>query len=137
MTDSHPPLSILLVEDHADTACVIAKVLETMGHSVEAIATVEDAVKAVVERQFDLIISDVGLPDGSGVSLIHGIRPFCEAPAIALTAYDSEEDIALCLRAGFDLHLAKPASPADLHEAIQAALRARAKHPQAQRFRKR
>jgi len=125
MSDDSSHLSILFVEDHADTARVIAKVLETMGHEVQTASSIEDAVKIVIERRFDLIISDVGLPDGSGVGLIHGIRPFCDAPAIALTAYSGEEDIARCLRAGFDLHLAKPASPTELREAIETARRAR------------
>jgi CheY-like chemotaxis protein len=125
MTTASSSLSILLVEDHADTAHVIAKLLEGMGHAVRTAASVEDAVKGVIEHQFDLIISDVGLPDGSGVGLIHGIRPFCDAPAIALTAYSEAEDVARCLRAGFDLHLAKPASPAELREAIQTVLQRR------------
>jgi CheY-like chemotaxis protein len=125
MPDDSPLLSILFVEDHADTARVIAKLLETMGHEVQTASSVEDAVRLVIERRFDLILSDVGLPDGSGVGLIHGIRPFCDAPAIALTAYSSAEDIARCLRAGFDLHLAKPASPVELREAIETARRAR------------
>jgi CheY-like chemotaxis protein len=125
MSDDSSLLSILFVEDHADTARVIAQLLETMGHEVQTASSVEDAVKIVIEGRFDLIISDVGLPDGSGVGLIHGIRPFCDAPAIALTAYSSEEDAARCLRAGFDLHLAKPASPAGLREAIETVRRAR------------
>ena len=125
MSDDSSHLSILFVEDHADTARMITKLLETMGHEVQTASSVEDAVKIVIERQFDLIISDVGLPDGSGVGLIHGIRPFCDAPAIALTAYSSEEDIARCLRAGFDLHLAKPASPTELRDAIEAVRRTR------------
>jgi CheY-like chemotaxis protein len=125
MPDDSSLLSILFVEDHADTARVITQLLETMGHEVQTASSVEDAVKIVIERRFDLIISDVGLPDGSGVGLIHGIRPFCDAPAIALTAYSSGEDIARCLRAGFDLHLAKPASPAELRAAIETARHAR------------
>ena len=114
------PLSILVVEDHADTADVLARILTAMGHSVRTAGSVEAAVKNVIDHRFDLIISDVGLPDGNGVSLIHGIRRFCRTPAIALTGYSAEDDIARCKRAGFDLHLAKPIDPAKLREAIES-----------------
>lgn len=113
-------LSILLVEDHLDTAQAIGHFLMALGHSVRTADSVETAVKNVVEHQFDLIISDVGLPDGNGVSLMHGIRPFCSTPAIALTGYSGEDDIARCKRAGFNLHLTKPIDPATLQEAISS-----------------
>jgi len=124
----HRPLSILLVEDHADTAAMIASLLAQHGHAVQLVGSVEGAVRSVVEQTFDVIISDVGLPDGSGVSLMHGIRPFCRTPAIALTAYGSREDIECCRRAGFDLHLAKPADFAALSAAIEKVV---AKNPDA------
>ncbi len=113
-------LSILLVEDHADTALAIESFLEMMGHSVRTACSVETAVRNVVEHRFDLIISDVGLPDGNGVSLMHGIRPFCDTPAIALTGYSGEDDVARCKRAGFNLHLMNPVGPLALQEAIES-----------------
>ena len=112
------PLSILIVEDHADTAQIMAIHLSGQGHSVCTAGSVEEAVKNVVEQKFDLIISDVGLPDGNGVSLMHGIRPFCDTPAIALTGYSGDDDVERCLRAGFNMHLAKPVSPQKLRDAI-------------------
>ncbi len=116
------PLSILLVEDHQDTALVVGGFLKMLGHTVATADSVETAVKQVVTHRFDLIISDVGLPDGNGVSLMHGIRPFCNTPAIALTGFSSEDDIARCKRAGFNLHLTKPVGGQDLQNAIAATV---------------
>jgi len=121
----NPPqksLAILLVEDHEDTAMAIGTFLSIMGHSVKTADTVETAVKNVIDHRFDLIISDVGLPDGNGVSLIHGIRRFCNTPAIALTGYTGADDVDRCMRAGFDMHLAKPISPEHLEVAIGSLL---------------
>lgn len=112
------PLSILLVEDDADTAFAIGRYLMILGHVTKTAGSVEEAVKAVVDEQFDLIFSDVGLPDGNGVSLIHGIRRFCDTPAVALTGYTGDEDAARCIRAGFNLHLSKPVNAEDLQTAI-------------------
>ena len=116
-------LSILLVEDHADTAGALSAFLAGEGHLVSMAASVSEAVKCVVGQKFDLIISDVGLPDGNGVSLMHGIRAFCETPAIALTGFGTDDDAKRCLRAGFSLHLSKPVPPKKLLEAIETALR--------------
>jgi CheY-like chemotaxis protein len=120
MTDPapNPSLSILLVEDHPDTALAIGNLLAMMGHTVQSADSVEAAVRVVIGNRFDLIISDVGLPDGNGVSLMHGIRPFCDTPAIALTGYGGDDDVARCLRAGFNRHLTKPVGARQLGEAI-------------------
>jgi CheY-like chemotaxis protein len=118
---AHSPnksLSLLIVEDHADTALAIGNYLAKLGHNVRTAGSVEAAVKNVIDHRFDLIFSDVGLPDGNGVSLMHGIRRFCDTPAIALTGYSSADDIARCMRAGFNLHLKKPVGPEMLREAI-------------------
>jgi CheY-like chemotaxis protein len=119
---SKPALAIRLVEDHADTARVVVSFLTTNGHKVMVAGSVEVAVKHVIEHQFDVIISDVGLPDGNGVSLINCIRPFCKTPAIAVTGYSSDADVERCLNAGFDLHLGKPLNPEKLLEAIDKVI---------------
>lgn len=118
------PVSILLVEDHKDTAMAVRMFLSSMGYEVTTADSVEAAVKNVVQTEFDVIISDVGLPDGNGVSLINCIRPFCRTPAIALTGYSSPGDVERCKRAGFDLHLAKPPNPQALREAIESLVAA-------------
>lgn len=116
------PISILLVEDHADTAEVMVGFLSQMGYAVRLADCVEVAVRMVIDHKFDLIISDVGLPDGNGVSLMSCIRPFCDTPSIAVTAFGREEDIERCRKAGFNLHMTKPVAPEALHRAITSVL---------------
>ena len=99
---------VLVIEDHEDTAYVMARMLEDMGHSTANANSVASAVDILTREKFDLIISDIGLPDGNGVSLMHAVRAFCATPAIALTGYGMREDIERCLHAGFNKHITKP-----------------------------
>lgn len=101
-------LRVLVVEDHEDTAWAYRNVLKKLNCEVRTAGTVAEALDILLKDAFDVILSDVGLPDGDGVKLIHGVRRFCDTPAIAITAFDSSEDVGNCLRAGFDLHMAKP-----------------------------
>ena len=101
-------LRILMIEDHKDTALVMVRMLEDMGHHVVPANSVASAIDVLTREKFDLIISDIGLPDGNGVSLIHAVRAFCSAPAIALTGYGMREDVERCLKAGFNKHITKP-----------------------------
>lgn len=100
-------LRVLLLEDHEDTARVMGKVLVQMGHEVETSATVAAASEKLRERKFDVILSDIGLPDGTGIDFIRA-REICQTPAVALTGYRMAEDVEECLQAGFDEHLTKP-----------------------------
>jgi CheY-like chemotaxis protein len=111
-------MKVLLIEDHEDTALIIARGLETVGHSVARANSVASAVAVLTREQFDVIISDIGLPDGNGIPLIYAIREFCHVPAIALTGYGNPEDIERCLRAGFNRHLTKPVSFETLRQTI-------------------
>jgi PAS domain S-box-containing protein len=101
-------LKVLMIEDHEDTAIVMAHMLKDMGHTVIPADSVASAVDVLTREKFDLILSDVGLPDGNGVSLIHAVRAFCDTPAIALTGYGMREDVERCLKAGFNKHVTKP-----------------------------
>ena len=101
-------LKVLVIEDHEDTAIVMARMLEDMGHNIVPASSVASAVDILTREKVDLIISDIGLPDGNGVSLIHAVRTFCDAPAIALTGYGMREDVERCLNAGFNKHVTKP-----------------------------
>jgi len=111
-------MKVLLIEDHEDTALIIARGIETMGYSVARANSVASAVAVLTREQFDVIVSDIGLPDGNGIPLIYAVREFCQAPAIALTGYGNREDIERCLRAGFNRHLTKPVSFETLRQAI-------------------
>jgi PAS domain S-box-containing protein len=111
-------LSVLMIEDHEDTALVMARMLEDMSHRVVPANSVASAIDILTRQKFDLIISDIGLPDGNGVSLIHAVRAFCGAPAIALTGYGMREDVERCLQAGFNRHVTKPVTFEALQQII-------------------
>lgn len=111
-------MKVLLIEDHEDTALIIARGIETMGHSVAQANSVASAIALLTQEQFDVIVSDLGLPDGNGIPLIYAVREFCHAPAIALTGYGNREDVERCLRAGFNKHLTKPVSFETLRQTI-------------------
>jgi PAS domain S-box-containing protein len=103
------PLRILLVEDHVDTAAVMKRLMKRLGHDVVLAGTVEGALEAWDAGEFDLLMSDVGLPDGTGLDVIRSIRDSGSGvPAIALTGFGMEEDVQRCLSAGFTAHLTKP-----------------------------
>jgi len=101
-------MKVLVIEDHEDTAIVIARMLEDMGHNIVSANSVASAVDILIREKFDLIVSDIGLPDGNGVSLISAVRAFCDAPAVALTGYGTRKDVERCLNAGFNKHVTKP-----------------------------
>jgi PAS domain S-box-containing protein len=100
--------SILIVEDHDDTAEVMARLLKKRGYSVERCATVAHALESLKANSFDLLVSDIGLPDGTGIELIQRIRQSSGLPAIALTGYGTEQDAPEYRDAGFDGMLTKP-----------------------------
>lgn len=101
-------INILLVEDHKDSAEVMSRLLRAKGYSVETCSTVAEALKIASERHFNLILSDIGLPDGNGIDLIRQIREHSPIPAIALTGFGTDQDISRYKEAGFDAHLTKP-----------------------------
>jgi CheY-like chemotaxis protein len=114
------PLSILLVEDHTDTAEVMADLLETWGHRVEVASSLAEArAVALGNPALDLVLSDLGLPDGSGLDLMRELTERLALPGIALSGYGMEEDVRQSRAAGFRTHLTKPVTM----EALQAAIR--------------
>ena len=115
------PLRILLVEDHRDTALIMRRLLMVDGHQVETAGDVATAIEAARRNDFDLLLSDLGLPDGSGLDLIRSLRQSgFTLPAIALSGYGQEEDVAQSRAAGFAQHLIKPVTRAQLKDAIAA-----------------
>ncbi len=101
-------LRILLVEDHTDTARVLTKLLSGDGHTVRSAGTVADALALAASEPFDLLISDVGLPDGTGTDLVRRLRDVRPVRGIALTGFGTPEDVSATLDAGFAAHLTKP-----------------------------
>jgi signal transduction histidine kinase/ActR/RegA family two-component response regulator len=100
-------LRILLVEDHEDTVRAMSWLLRRIGHEVSVARTVRDAIAEANRTPFDLLISDIGLPDGTGWDVIRQM-PRRDMPAIALTGFGMEQDVARSLAAGFTEHLTKP-----------------------------
>ena len=117
-----PPTSglrILLVEDHGDTARMMRQLLMMDGHDVKAAGDVATALALAKAGPFDLLLSDLGLPDGSGIDLMRELRRRGNnLPGIALSGYGREEDLRHSREAGFAVHLTKPTSPEKLAEAI-------------------
>jgi len=127
-------LKILVVEDKADCRHLVAKLLTQHGCLVHEVASVAAALEAFTFFAPDILISDIGMPDADGYSLIQTIRdkfPKTKATlgAIALTAHARSEDREQALAAGFDLHLAKPLDPALLYSAISNLAAQRTKDP--------
>jgi two-component system CheB/CheR fusion protein len=113
------PLRILLVEDHGVTAKMMRMVLTTDGHTVQDAGDVATALELADQHRFDLLVSDLGLPDGSGHDLMRGLRERGHKfPGIALSGYGQTDDIQRSHEAGFAAHLTKPAS----REAVLAAV---------------
>jgi signal transduction histidine kinase/CheY-like chemotaxis protein len=101
-------INILLVEDHKDSAEVMSRLLRAKGYSVETCGTITEALMIAKDEHFNLIVSDIGLPDGNGIDLIRTIRQRSSIPAIALTGFGMDQDIKRYKEAGFDAHLTKP-----------------------------
>ncbi len=116
------PLRVLLVEDHGVTAQMIRMVLAEKGHNVETAGDVSTALTLANGRTFDLLLSDLGLPDGSGHDLMRELRARGHSiPGIALSGYGQESDIRRSYEAGFIAHLIKPASRESVLEAVESA----------------
>jgi signal transduction histidine kinase len=114
------PLRILVVDDHEHTTRVLSNLLRSLGHSVQCAGTVREAIACAGEHPVDLLISDLGLPDGSGLDLIRELRTNHSFPAIALSGYGMEDDRNASLAAGFSHHLTKPVTLDQLQAAIAA-----------------
>lgn len=110
--------SILLVEDHEDTRVVLESLLRRQKHEVKAAGSAQEALKLAEEGSFDFVISDIGLPDQSGLELMEQLRDRFGLRGIGLSGYGMEEDIARASKAGFVRHLTKPIRLDRLNEVI-------------------
>jgi signal transduction histidine kinase/CheY-like chemotaxis protein len=102
------PLRILLTEDHEATRAILTRLLTRAGHHVRAAGNVSDALALAAQHTFDLLVSDLGLPDGHGSDLMRELRDRYGLRGIALSGYGMEEDVRESAAAGFALHLTKP-----------------------------
>ena len=110
--ESEPPrmkhVQILFVEDHEDTARVLGRILRNAGFDLSHAGTVAEARSLAGTRRFDLLISDLGLPDGSGLDLMKALREAQGMKGIALSGFGTDDDVAASQAAGFSAHLTKP-----------------------------
>jgi PAS domain S-box-containing protein len=123
---SHPPEApqerprkILLVDDHPDTLLTLAKLLRRWGYAVVTADSVHSALELAAREPFDVLISDLGLGDGSGLDIMRGLRHKDHIRGIAFSGYGTEEDIRKSHEAGFEDHLVKPVSFEALRAAVQ------------------
>ncbi len=100
-------LKILLLEDNKDTLKSIASALGARGHTVTTAERLSEALLAAAAEPLDLLVSDIELPDGTGLELMRHLRER-GLPAIAMSGYGSEDDVRASLNAGFTEHLTKP-----------------------------
>ena len=113
------PLRILFVEDEPDTARAMRHLLKSDGHTVHWAPDVAAGVKLGAENHFDLLLSDLGLPDGTGIDLMRSLRQQGSTfPGIVLSGYGQDQDLARTKEAGFVAHLVKPLSVQMLRDAI-------------------
>jgi len=113
---------VLLVDDHHDTCIGMKRMLERHGYEITLAHSAEQAVEKVHSQDFDLLISDIGLPDRSGYELMREVRLKKDLPGIALSGFGSEQDISQAREAGFSEHLTKPINFERLEKTIQSVL---------------
>ena len=111
--NSGKSLRILVVEDHGETRQTLSRLLGHFGHEISVADCTQSALQIVDSQQFDVVLSDIGLPDGSGYEVIAHAKRKQPLKGVALTGMDQDEDIKRAKEAGFDFHLAKPV---DFHE---------------------
>jgi CheY-like chemotaxis protein len=116
---------VLLVEDDADARDLLEEALAGSGAVVTAADSAEGALAALAIHDVDIIVSDIGMPGEDGYSLLRKVRSLAPAdggrvPAVALTAYAREEDRMRALRAGYQVHVAKPINPTEFVAVVGA-----------------
>ncbi len=113
------PLRVLLVEDHVDTARMLARLLTQSGYQVRTAHSMAGALEAAAQERFDIVVSDIGLPDATGYELMEQIRDRHGIKGIALSGYGMEEDMRKSREAGFVDHVVKPVNVARLEAVIR------------------
>ncbi len=115
------PRKVLVIEDHADVAAMLQKMVEMAGHEVRVCRTGFEALDVAPDFQPDIVLLDLGLPDMDGWLIARAFRKNCllsKATIIAVSAYQTEADKLKSLAAGIDLHLGKPIHQCEILLAI-------------------
>jgi signal transduction histidine kinase/response regulator RpfG family c-di-GMP phosphodiesterase len=114
-------MRVLLVEDHEDTNRSLTQLLRRRGYHVQPAHSVQSALAAAAQEQFDVLVSDIGLPDGSGIELMEKLKSDRPIFGIALTGFGMEDDLRKSHDVGFHHHLVKPVDLNRLDALIQQA----------------
>jgi CheY-like chemotaxis protein len=122
-------LRILFVDDNADTAFVLSKFLTASGYLVKTAGSAAAALELASKEHFDVIVSDMGLPDVNRYELMKQIRDYYPIQGIAMSGYGMEEDLRKSREAGFSDHIVKPASLSQLERSIHQLRRNLVKKP--------
>jgi CheY-like chemotaxis protein len=101
-------MRVLLVEDHEDTNRSLTSLLRRRGYTVQATRSVQGALELAANERFDVLVSDIGLPDGSGIDIMQAMNSEHPIFGIALTGFGMEEDVRRSHAVGFHHHLIKP-----------------------------
>lgn len=110
---SNRRLRILVVEDHNDTLQALSRLLRHFGHEISLADGAKSAMNMIDSKEFDVVLCDIALPDGSGYDVVAAAKRKRPVTAVALSGFAASEDIERGKKAGFDFHLAKPV---DFHE---------------------
>jgi CheY-like chemotaxis protein len=113
---------VLLVEDHADTAVVLSRILKAAGYYVRTANSVASALEAAAAEPFDIVVSDIGLPDATGYDLMLQLKKAYALKGVALSGYGMEDDVQRGRDAGFVEHIVKPVKLNQLEAILQRLL---------------
>ncbi len=116
-------LKIFVVENHDDIRFYLSKYLEQQGHEVESASDMHSALDLLEKGAPDVLISDIGLPDGNGWELLEALDP--KPFAIAMSGFGSSDDFQRSEKAGYKHHITKPFLPEDLDVLISLAIEER------------
>lgn len=114
---------LLLVEDHPDTVRALSRLLGRSGFQVKTASSIASALQLAASEPFDILVSDIGLPDGTGYELMEQIRDRYGIKGIALSGYGMEDDIRRSMEAGFSEHVVKPVDLARLESVVRQVVR--------------
>jgi len=123
-TETKPSLNIFVVEDHEDTLSILRVYLKSIGHRVEVARSLAEALEAIPKDSYDVLMSDMGLPDGDGWDLLPRLKEagaVLPRYAIAMSGFGMNADHERSERAGFNHHLLKPFTLEDLDEVLAGA----------------